>query len=397
MADNNHDDFVEDNFEDEPKSDEVDGADGEWADDDEYADDASAEDVVPPPKKKSNLSNIIIVAVVLILAVGYFMFAGGSAEAPTSSETEVAADGESAPASDGIDLAPPAAVVADAPADASAPADQGFLVESNPEALVTDIPIVKVVTPQPELPTAVENAPEPSAALPDNAPTTAPAEAAVATGAAEDTTAATAAEFPTVNKILKPQADTDVEKAVEPAVVPTEAVITPALPAVVDGTPVSESADLAAQLAEEQAKSADLQKRLEAAQNVAEKANANEVEALKVKIAGLEQQLLSKTANENSSETVVTKPEAVENAMPEERPVVRKNVRQDAPVVKIKPTSKWVLKAASSGRALIAHAGGADLRTVYVGDTVEPIGRIVAIEKSSSGWKVKGTKATISQ
>lgn len=396
MADNNHDDFVEDNFEDDPKSDEVDGADGEWADDDEYADDASAEDVAPPPKKKSNLSNIIIVAVVLILAVGYFMFAGGSAEAPTSSETEVAADGEPAPASDGIDLAPPADVAAEAPTEASAPADQGFLVESNPEALVTDIPIVKVVTPQPELPTAVENAPEPRAALPDNAPT-APAETAVATGAADTTTAASAAEFPTVNKILKPQADTDVEKAVEPAVVPTEAVITPALPAVVDGTPVSESADLAAQLAEEQAKSADLQKRLEAAQNVAEKANANEVEALKIKIAGLEQQLLTKTASGDSSETVVTKPVAVENAMPEERPVVQKTVRQNTPVVKIKPTSKWVLKAASSDRALIAHAGGADLRTVYVGDTVEPIGRIVAIEKSASGWKVKGTKATISQ
>ena len=81
--------------------------------------------------------------------------------------------------------------------------------------------------------------------------------------------------------------------------------------------------------------------------------------------------------------------------------MVQKPVRRVAPIVKSKPVasvaSKWVLKAASSGRALIAHTGGADLRTVYVGDTVESIGRIVAIEKDASGWKVKGTKATLSQ
>jgi intracellular multiplication protein IcmG len=61
-----------------------------------------------------------------------------------------------------------------------------------------------------------------------------------------------------------------------------------------------------------------------------------------------------------------------------------------------KPSSKWVLRAASIGQAWIApSADSHELKQVQIGDTLPGVGRVTAIEQRGESWLVQGTKGEI--
>lgn len=62
-----------------------------------------------------------------------------------------------------------------------------------------------------------------------------------------------------------------------------------------------------------------------------------------------------------------------------------------------KEATNWVLRAAQPGRAIVAPQGSNDLRTVEIGNTLEGIGRVTAVEIESGRWVVRGTKGVLRQ
>jgi len=61
-------------------------------------------------------------------------------------------------------------------------------------------------------------------------------------------------------------------------------------------------------------------------------------------------------------------------------------------------SSRWVLKSAKPGMAWVAMPGSSEIKTVSVGDTLSPIGKITAVGKDASGsWVVSGTRGKINQ
>ncbi|MDE2029969.1 MAG: hypothetical protein KGI97_05315, partial [Alphaproteobacteria bacterium] len=57
---------------------------------------------------------------------------------------------------------------------------------------------------------------------------------------------------------------------------------------------------------------------------------------------------------------------------------------------------RWILRAALPGQAWVAtSATSRDLHHLRVGDTLEGIGRVTAIEASGNGWIVRGTAGEI--
>ncbi|MDD4615613.1 MAG: hypothetical protein PHW76_00610 [Alphaproteobacteria bacterium] len=64
--------------------------------------------------------------------------------------------------------------------------------------------------------------------------------------------------------------------------------------------------------------------------------------------------------------------------------------------VNSEPATTWVLRAAAPGEGLIAkNAETNDFKKVHVGDAVESIGKVVAIEAQGDSWIVRGTKGSI--
>ena len=62
------------------------------------------------------------------------------------------------------------------------------------------------------------------------------------------------------------------------------------------------------------------------------------------------------------------------------------------------PTTKvWELRSAQPGKALIAPTGSNDMKTVYVGDIIDDIGKITSITVENGKWIIRGTQNNISQ
>ncbi len=68
---------------------------------------------------------------------------------------------------------------------------------------------------------------------------------------------------------------------------------------------------------------------------------------------------------------------------------------QSAEAKKKLPEPTWIIRAVQPGKALIYDKVPGEVRSVEINSNVNPIGRILAIEKQSGKWVIKGTNGTI--
>lgn len=94
------------------------------------------------------------------------------------------------------------------------------------------------------------------------------------------------------------------------------------------------------------------------------------------------------------SSAPVNKP-AVKAAV--KKPVEKKVVAAVVAPAAVKPSGKWVLRAAQPGRAWVSRAGERDMQSIEVGQTLPGIGRINAITFDAGVWKITGTQGVIVQ
>jgi|GEM_PF-4700533 len=59
--------------------------------------------------------------------------------------------------------------------------------------------------------------------------------------------------------------------------------------------------------------------------------------------------------------------------------------------------TEWVLRGAQSGSAFVSYEGGAGMRLVNIGDTLEGLGRIINITQIDGKWVVQGTSGSVHQ
>lgn len=378
-------------------------ASDDWSDAD-LAEEEGAEPAEQPAKKKrSTFSTIIILVVVTIAVFGFLILKGGSGvpveQAAQPSATVIDADPSAAAAMPQNDL-PNGAPEQQAAADAAAQPQQGLM--DNP-ALLQDV----APTPEAVMPTSEQlanpsspNAPAATAALAGEvengqiaSPTAVPAE--VATAITPDVKPVS--DFPTAEDIKKPES---AEQIAPVAAVPVDTSLqNEKMREVQSQLDAAEKKidDLQKDIALKDAQiAAEKKKQLEVTQNLENlSANKQEVSALRSKIAELEEKLASKEQSVSS----VPAPKA------ERTPRVSEPVVSQAPVIeKVAPAQKqavkksaWVLKGASSGRALLSDKATSDTRSVRVGDVVPGLGRILSITDTGSAWVVKGTLGSVSE
>lgn len=108
-------------------------------------------------------------------------------------------------------------------------------------------------------------------------------------------------------------------------------------------------------------------------------------------IAALEKRLAAAESQQESASADST-PEAVV-AEPPPKPK-----KSSAPAqAKSGSSTKWQLRSAQPGKALISESGSSDFRTVVVGDTLRGLGKIVSIDIEDGKWVVTGTQGRILQ
>ena len=138
---------------------------------------------------------------------------------------------------------------------------------------------------------------------------------------------------------------------------------------------------------------AELSTKLAAAQTQAPPPNPQ----IEMRLNGIEQKL------NQVAQAPAAQPAAVMQEAPSApRPAVHKTMHVSAPAPvrhkaapppeEIEEANVWVLRAATPDQAWVAKdASTPDLKPVHVGDTLPGIGRVVAIEETTSGWVFQGT------
>ena len=135
-------------------------------------------------------------------------------------------------------------------------------------------------------------------------------------------------------------------------------------------------------------------------QSKLETANS-EIATLKAQIDALESKLAdaeSKPAAEEPAETPVAKKEAP-------APILRDAPKSTAatkapaelPPARIVQSTKWQLRSAQPGRAMLSPQGSNEMRSVAVGDSVTGLGKITSINIENGNWIVRGTKGFVSR
>lgn len=411
------DSSFDESYEDDATYSEDDSS-GDWSEDGDDAGVTDEEAPAPQKKKSSTLTVIIILVVAIVGVLGFMVVKGGGAPAPeeqAQEQTPIDADAESTPAPDAAvapDATTPAADAAATPEAAPVAAPDANAVPAQPQQGLMDNPDVlnqpPVAAPsaQPTLTTPqaavdatapVMDAPVDMAAAPD-VPAVVPDTADTKTGAdVVDTISPNVkpvSDFPSVDSIKKPDAD----MAAEPAPVVADAVS--------DTAQADKVAEVQAQLNAAQGKIADLEKSLsdkqdeldaqksKAAEIASDAPNDAEIDALKSKIADLEDKLAAKA--EEKSVVVERTSMADEGDVATEPKPAKKVVVATAKAPK--PVKNlWVLKSASSSKAILSDKSTGDLKTVGVGDVVPALGRIISITNTNSSWVVKGTTGSVSE
>lgn len=65
---------------------------------------------------------------------------------------------------------------------------------------------------------------------------------------------------------------------------------------------------------------------------------------------------------------------------------------------KMPPRKRWVLKSAKPGEAWVAEVGSSEMQVVSVGQVLNGVGRVTAIEQDDAGrWVVTGTRGKVAQ
>lgn len=194
-------------------------------------------------------------------------------------------------------------------------------------------------------------------------------------------------DFPTIDSIKK----ADVDKDVMPTNIPDIKETSPVNVAEtgIDKPMFEEKLNIA------EARIADLEKMLsdkeielnEQKIALSIKTNNEEVETLKDKIIDLESKLA------NYSQSNIKKSDKIDESI---KPSVKQYESSiNTPSVKQKPI--WILRSASSTKAVIYNQASGDLKTVAVGDIVEGLGRIQSISEQNSLWVIKASKSSLSE
>jgi TolA-binding protein len=108
---------------------------------------------------------------------------------------------------------------------------------------------------------------------------------------------------------------------------------------------------------------------------------------------------LDKLEAQKSTAIVVHPSAAAADAAPAAQPAVSPKVKTRAAA---RPAGKqaaprWVLKSAQPGQAYVSRPGQADMISVHIGDTLQGIGHVTAIDAAGGRWIIHGTQGSISQ
>lgn len=415
------DDFSDDSYETQEEN--LDGNEnpGEWDDDgyvgdDEAAqNDGAADNNATQKKKKSSLSTIIIIAVAIIGCLGFLLFKFGSGTTPPSTSAEQADTGETLAPTDGTasgDVASgdPTTPTATNPATPATENNSTDVVDATPDAqgfMMAPEKVENVVIKEPE-PPPIETPPKELDAAPS-----ANGQGAENPATPDLTTATTSpAEFPTVANILKPQPDTKETPADMTAIAAEAADKLPETLPVVETPPEiappnnmtggemttapqsldvkgsKEYQDLSKNLDLANQKIAELEQKI-AAQDKPESVettnNSAEIASLQEKIAELQEKLQVQSSRTSEQAPRVT------------RSIVKKQAANKTVATHYQTPSRWILRSASTGKAILYNQSTNESKSVRIGDTVSTIGSITSIEKLSGKWVVKGTAGQISR
>lgn len=412
------DDLDESSFEDHDDDDLDQSLETETESWDEIEDDlpsptpAELAEFPPPPKKGSSFLTYGVIGVLVAGAVlfGYTKFFSGAQERSTMvapDDSLETADGTLPPGDpnslsslrDEPDAQYKPTPVESAPEQVSPPLAQGgFMNEPlpnqeppQPTALPLPSPASAVPAGSSPLPPAAEGTPALSAdtVLPTPPEAATPTESS---GAAEATTGAedllpeikATSDFPSVDAI---------KKAAPPQVPPQQTSDSASLPA-----PVAEGSADAGEIKELEGKLASTEERIKQLEAELKSAKEQVVKATEE---------ADRAAAALAARPVVATPAAQEpKVAPEETeaPIETSAPQTGNSSAEVKtPTVpfsryKWELRSARPGQAMIAsRSGKEDVRTISVGDDVPGLGRITSISKTSTGWVVMGTQATVGQ
>ena len=412
------DDFSDDSYETQDESLDNGENSDEWDDGDYAGDDGASQDdggegnAETPKKKKSSLSTIIIIAVAVIGCLGFVVLKFGGTTAPAT-EVEQVDNG-----ANGTNESGDTSSAATTPATGVVPTPSTDVVDATPDTqgfMMAPEKVENIVIKEPE-PPPIETPPKepegqpadisqlPAGDNPDAKSADNPATPDLAAGTTSP------AEFPTVATILKPQPDTKETPPDMGASTPESLSETPSettLEAVAAPAPVDNNTGETVAAAsvndvktskeyQEVSKNLDLanQKIAELEQKIADQAkmatpettdNSIEVAALQEKIATLQKKLQAQSSRSAQQYT-----SAVQG-------VVKKQPKSKAHATHYQTPSRWTLRSASPGKAILYNQTTNESKSVRVGDNVPSIGSITSIEKVAGQWVIKGTSGQVSR
>lgn len=125
--------------------------------------------------------------------------------------------------------------------------------------------------------------------------------------------------------------------------------------------------------------------------------SAKEIKSLKIKVKKLDKQVASLKA-ELSKEKAAVKQASLSKGNSAKAKPRPKTVTKKAHKAR-KPTIKWVLRSATTGRAIVSNGtNSSDVHAIAVGSKLSGIGEVKSIGKDANGrWLVVGTKGSIKQ
>ena len=377
-------DFTDEELLDQDLGDDLSGELEDY--EEENWDDSSEAQAAAKPKKKSSLFTIVVIGAAVLIGGGILVSMGGKKSANDPGQ------------------APPAEMAATAPAPTSAPNDPNNLVSlQNADAPADPTPPPAAAPSQGFMnnPTQLDQGGQ-APSLPDTPSMTGFA----------DTAPAPAVEPPPVADLPIPQQNLpnidQIKKAAPPVNPAPEIVATPApQPEPVASTPVAPIAAAPVTQTDPalQSKLDLLINRIDSLEkkiSVAPAANnSNDIASLKASVERLENRVSQLSDNAVAPRPVYTPSYTDTNdskvVVKKTAPKKKKAEPKKSSISAASSVSKWELRGARPGEAMVGKSGQADFRTVRVGDSIVGIGQIQSISQSGGRWVVQGTTGSITQ
>jgi hypothetical protein len=67
------------------------------------------------------------------------------------------------------------------------------------------------------------------------------------------------------------------------------------------------------------------------------------------------------------------------------------------PSARIVKSTKWQLRSAQPGRAMLSPTGSNEMKSVTIGETVDGLGKITSINIEGGTWIVRGTQGFVTR